>query len=248
VKERLRTIQAAEQENTTSSIELNLNYFTDSMRLQATMESSLEKKTGQALGPRGCKHLIFFVDDLNLPMIDKHGTQQSIAFLLQHFAYKFWFDRQKLVVNEVRDIQFVSCMNPAVGSYLVDPRLQAGFATLAIQIPSEDTIFHIFSAIVSGHFSSFEHRVQNAVKALISATANIYKTVSETFTATPSKLHYVFNMRDISAVVKGLCRALRQYYSSPPAVIRLWVHECERVFCDRLVSQTLRCFRRCSQM
>ena len=238
VKERLRTIQAAEQENTTSSIELNLNYFTDSMRLQATMESSLEKKTGQALGPRGCKHLIFFVDDLNLPMIDKHGTQQSIAFLLQHFAYKFWFDRQKLVVNEVRDIQFVSCMNPAVGSYLVDPRLQAGFATLAIQIPSEDTIFHIFSAIVSGHFSSFEHRVQNAVKALISATANIYKTVSETFTATPSKLHYVFNMRDISAVVKGLCRALRQYYSSPPAVIRLWVHECERVFCDRLVSQT----------
>jgi hypothetical protein len=66
----------------------------------------------------------------------------------------------------------------------------------------------------------------------------MYKAVSETFTATPAKVQYVFNMRDISAVVKGLCRALRQYYSSPPAVIRLWVHECERVFCDRLVSHT----------
>jgi len=238
VKERLRTIQAAEQESTTSSIEIILNYFTNSMRLQSAMESGLEKKTGQSLGPRGCKHLIYFIDDLNLPLVDKYGTQQSLAFLLQNLTYKFWYDRQKLIVNEIRDIQFVSCMNPAVGSYTVDPRLQARFTVLAVQIPSEETIFHIYSAIVSGHFSSFDHRVQKAVQSLISATANMYKAVSETFTATPAKVQYVFNMRDISAVVKGLCRALRQYYSSPPAVIRLWVHECERVFCDRLVSHT----------
>jgi dynein heavy chain len=48
VKERLRTIQAAEQESTTSSIEIILNYFTNSMRLQTAMESGLEKKTGQS--------------------------------------------------------------------------------------------------------------------------------------------------------------------------------------------------------
>ena len=70
VKERLRTIQAAEQESTTSSIEIILNYFTNSMRLQSAMESGLEKKTGQSLGPRGCKHLIYFIDDLNLPLVD----------------------------------------------------------------------------------------------------------------------------------------------------------------------------------
>jgi len=239
VKERLRSIGQVEQEQSTSWIEINMNCFTNSRLLQSIMESGLEKKTGRIFGPRGCKKLIYFIDDLNMPSVDKYGTQQSIAFLLQHFAYKFWYDREKLSANEVHDIQFVSCMNPAVGSFTIDPRFQAGFATFAVCMPAEETIFYIYSSIVSGHFSSFDTQVQKVVsEALIHATANIFKSVSETFTATPAKLQYVFNMRDISAVVKGLCRALRQYYSSPPAVIRLWVHECERVFCDRLVSTT----------
>ena len=239
VKERLRNIKQVEQENSSSFMEINLNFCTDSQLLQTLMESGLEKKTGRVFGPRGCKQLIYFIDDLNMPQVDKYGTQQSIAFLLQHLSYQFWYDRTKLTVNEVHDIQFAACMNPAVGSYTVDPRLQARFATFSVDMPSEETIFYTYSSIVTGYFSSFDTQVQKVVsEALINATVNLYKSMTETFTATPAKMQYVFNMRDISAVVKGLCRALRQYYSSPPAVIRLWLHECERVFGDRLVSHT----------
>ena len=238
VKERLRSITQIENEITTSSIEINFNSYTNSRILQSMMESGLEKRTGRTLGPRGCKKLIYFVDDLNMPQADKYGTQQPIALLLQYFAYKYWFDRQRITTIEIHDVQFVSCMNPSVGSFTVDPRFHAGFATFAVQMPAEETMFHIYSSIVQGHFSSFEAQVQKVVcEALIYATVNLYKSVSGTFTATPAKMQYVFNMRDISAVTKGLCCALRQYYSNPPAVIRLWAHECERVFCDRLASQ-----------
>jgi hypothetical protein len=36
-------------------------------------------------------------------------------------------------------------------------------------------------------------------------------------------------MRQTSAVVQGLSRSLRQYYSTEPSIVRLWLHETERV-------------------
>ena len=59
-----------------SSMNINLNCFTDSMLLQGAMESALEKKTGRTFGPPGSKRLVYFIDDLNMPEVDKYGTQQ----------------------------------------------------------------------------------------------------------------------------------------------------------------------------
>ena len=35
---------------------------------------SLEKKAGKNYGPPGTKHLIYFLDDLNMPEVDTYGT------------------------------------------------------------------------------------------------------------------------------------------------------------------------------
>ena len=35
---------------------------------------------------------------------------------------------------------------------------------------------------------------------------------------------------------QGLCRMVPEQFKEKAAVVRLWVHECERVLCDRLVS------------
>lgn len=43
-------------------------------------------------------------------------------------------------------------------------------------------------------------------------------------------------MRDISKVVQGIFVFDRLYCDSKLTILRLWVHECMRVFCDRLVS------------
>jgi len=62
---------------------------------------------------------------------------------------------------------------------------------------------------------------------------------------TPSKFHYVFNMRELSRIFKGILNIKRDVakkalnlkgMSSYIYLIALWKHECERVFVDKLIS------------
>lgn len=55
---------------------------------------------------------------------------------------------------------------------------------------------------------------------------------------TPTKSHYLFNMRDISKVFLGMYKADKGFHDSKESLFKLWVHECLRVFHDRLISYT----------
>ncbi|CAN0327073.1 unnamed protein product, partial [Phaeothamnion confervicola] len=57
----------------------------------------------------------------------------------------------------------------------------------------------------------------------------------EKLAPTPSKFHYIFNLRDLSRVFEGLCLATVDKISTAGAFVRLWRNECLRVFGDRLV-------------
>lgn len=56
------------------SVNINFNSFTDSLTLQRIIESHVNKLTGKTYGPPANKQLIFFIDDLNMPAVDKYGT------------------------------------------------------------------------------------------------------------------------------------------------------------------------------
>ena len=44
-------------------------------------------------------------------------------------------------------------------------------------------------------------------------------------------------MRELANVFQGCCNATNQYYIKPEMLIRLFIHETKRVYCDRLVSE-----------
>jgi hypothetical protein len=77
------------------------------------------------------------------------------------------------------------------------------------------------------------------------ATMDIYAIITSELLPTPTKSHYIFNMRDLSKVFQGVLRADRQFVDSKDAMTRLWVHECFRVFHDRLIDDTDRCVYVC---
>eukprot|EP00960_Hanusia_phi_P071614 767594-Hanusia_phi.AAC.3 len=54
---------------------------------------------------------------------------------------------------------------------------------------------------------------------------------------TPTRFHYVFNLRDLSRICEGLCTATTDAILDGVAVCRLWRNESLRVFHDRLISQ-----------
>lgn len=51
-----------------------------------------------------------------------------------------------------------------------------------------------------------------------------------------SKFHYQFNIRSLAAVFQGLLKSHPAQFVEPLKMVRLWLHESERVYQDRLVS------------
>ena len=221
-----------------SSMNINLNCFTDSLLLQGAMESVLEKKTGRTFGPVGTKKMVYFIDDINMPQVDKYGTQQPIALLRQLFDYAGWYSRDKLTWRDIQNVQFVSCLNPTAGSFYIDPRLQRSYCTFAVQMPAAESLTRIFLSIVNGHFATgFSPDIVKRGEDIVNATIELSTAVASTFFPTAIKFHYIFNLRDVGNIIEGMLRSQVKFFPSPLVMVRLWMHECERVFMDRMVTE-----------
>ena len=66
----------------------------------------------------------YFIDDLNMPQLDPYDTQSAIALLRQHIDYGCWYDRAKMTIKNIGNSQYLACMNPTAGSFLINPRLE----------------------------------------------------------------------------------------------------------------------------
>ncbi len=67
---------------------------------------------------------------------------------------------------------------------------------------------------------------------------SLLQSVLSTFLPTPSKCHYTFNLRDFAKVIGGVKLVPASHLKDPNKLIRLWCHECYRVFYDRLVDES----------
>ena len=68
---------AFRQMDTERYIFLNVNFSsrTTSRNFQDIIEENIDKRSLKSYGPKSnSKKMIFFIDDLNMPIIDKYGT------------------------------------------------------------------------------------------------------------------------------------------------------------------------------
>ncbi|MGH0146062.1 UNVERIFIED_CONTAM: hypothetical protein FKN15_007605 [Acipenser sinensis] len=176
------------------------NYYTTSAMLQRVLEKPLEKKAGRNYAPPGTKKLIYFIDDLNMPEVDAYGTVQPHTLIRQHLDYCHWYDRQKLSLKEIHNCQYITCMNPAAGSFSVNPRLQRHFSVFAVHFPGVDALATIYSSILNAHFQQgvFSYGVTKSVSTLIQAAICLHQKMTQNFLPTAIRFHYIFNLRDLS--------------------------------------------------
>jgi len=217
---------------------VNMNSFTLAPDLQITMEQPLQKSNVR-WGPPGTLKMVYFIDDMNMPFKDKYDTQSAVELVRQYVDYQGWYDKGKIQQRKISNCLLSACMNPTSGSFNITPRMQRHFTTLAVQMPPPDMVRSIFACIIEGHFGGdgFSPEVASLGPKLVDATIELHKEVMNNFMPSAVKFHYQWNLRELSNIAQGLTRADPQRGFDVPAVCaRLFVHEVERVFLDRMVS------------
>ena len=120
---------------------LNINFSsrTSSLDFQNIINENIDRKSGKIFGPKTPgKKLILFIDDLNMPTIDKYGTQQPNALLKFLVEKNQLFERKgDLELLNLVDMQYIGCTTPpATGNNKVDPRLMSLFSVFNVTSPS----------------------------------------------------------------------------------------------------------------
>ncbi|XP_036352277.2 dynein axonemal heavy chain 10 [Ochotona princeps] len=219
---------------------VNFSSRTTSMDIQRNLEASVEKRTKDTYGPPMGKRLLVFMDDMNMPKVDEYGTQQPIALLKLLLEKGYLYDRGKeLNCKNIRDLGFIAAMGKAGGGRNeVDPRFISLFSVFNVPFPSEESLHLIYSSILQGHTSTFHESIAAVSGLLTSCTLALYKNIVQDLPPTPSKFHYIFNLRDLSRVFNGLVLTNPERFQTVGQMVRVWRNECLRVFHDRLINET----------
>ncbi|XP_072207474.1 dynein axonemal heavy chain 10 [Excalfactoria chinensis] len=218
---------------------INFSSRTTSMDIQRNLETNVEKRSKDTYGPPMGKRLIIFMDDMNMPRVDEYGTQQPIALLKLLLEKGFLYDRSKeMTCKMLRDLGFVAAMGKAGGGRkVVDPRFISLFSVFNIPFPSEQSLNLIYASILKGHTAVFNESISAISETITTCTLELYRRIVCDLPPTPSKFHYIFNLRDLSRVYNGLVLTTPERFQTVTQMVRVWRNECLRVFHDRLINE-----------
>ncbi|XP_068129764.1 dynein axonemal heavy chain 3-like [Hyperolius riggenbachi] len=222
--------------------QINFSVQASANQTQDIFLRKLERRKKRVYGAPLGKQAFVFVDDLNMPAKEKYGAQPPIELLRQWIDHGYWFDRHDTSRIKIRNTSIVAAMAPpAGGGNAVTPRLLRHFNILSIDAFNDETMKSIFHPIADWHFNSgFDTSLKRYSRILVWATMDLYRQVLAAFLPMPSKSHYIFSLRDLSRVFQGIILLKPTEVDANAAgaqkLMRLWIHEVYRVFCDRLVN------------
>lgn len=211
---------------------------TSANQTQDVIESKLIKRKKGVIGAPVGKRTVFFIDDLNLPVLETYGAQPPIELLRQWQDYGGWYKRNSKEgsFNQIVDIQFIAAMGPPDGGRNpISPRFSRHFNIISMNPQSNEVLTHIFSEIVDWFLQKTDFA--SAGSRIVQASVSLFRKVISAFKPRPSKSHYTFNMRDLSKIFQGMVQMKPSQITSRNGLLRLWCHEATRVFRDRLVNE-----------
>eukprot|EP01012_Entosiphon_sulcatum_P030911 TRINITY_DN3847_c0_g1_i1.p1 TRINITY_DN3847_c0_g1~~TRINITY_DN3847_c0_g1_i1.p1 ORF type:complete len:4187 (-),score=787.17 TRINITY_DN3847_c0_g1_i1:47-10915(-) len=219
---------------------VNFSAQTTANMLQDNLMSKFEKRRKDTYGASAGKTFVIFVDDTNLPQKEQYGAQPPIELLRQYLDHGGWYNYAPPIrFNEIIDIVLICAMGPPGGGRnTVTPRFLRHFNLIAFPDLDDASIAKIFSTIMGAALNQdgFLKEIQHSLPAIIAGTTELFHAVSTTFLPTPAHVHYTFNLRDVAHVFALMFEVDPKTLPDLPSWLRLWCHECTRVFSDRLIN------------
>ena len=225
------------------SIQLNFSAQTSANQTQDIIDGKMDKRRRHYYGPTLKRKAIVFVDDLNMPQKEKYGAQPPIELLRQWMDYGGWYDiHADREFRNIQDLLFVAAMSPPSGGRNnVTGRYLRHYNLVYVEPYDATSLSYIFVNIMSWYFATntapaYPRSIEQMKEATVDATIQVYKEVSDNLLPTPAKSHYTYNLRDVSKVFQGISVATHKSIRNDGEFVRLWAHECLRVFSDRLIN------------
>lgn len=72
---------------------------------------------------------------------------------------------------------------------------------------------------------------------IVQASIQLHHRCAQMFLPTAVKFHYIFNLRDLSNCFQGLLFSGNECLQSSTDLMRLWFHETQRVYGDKLIDE-----------
>ncbi|CAH6719016.1 dynein heavy chain, cytoplasmic [[Candida] jaroonii] len=183
------------------------------------------------------KWVVVFCDEINLPGVDKYGSQKVISLMRQMIEWKgFWHDKDMQWVT-MKNIQFVgACNSPKdPGRQKLSDRFLRHVTLLMVDYPGRSSLEQIYG--------SFNSAVMKCAPDLKGYTNSVTKAMIDIYCRTKDHLtpqsyaHYIYSPRELTRWTRGLLEAIKvTTYTELGKFLRLWYHEGLRLFHDRLVT------------
>lgn len=234
---------------TTILKKINFSSATTHNMFQKSMEADLEKGIGKVLNPSYGRWMMVFLDDISMPEANAWGDQPTLEIVRQLIEsggfYSLDKDKRGDKMQIERVLYTAAMTHPGGGRNDIPNRLKRHFFMFNMLPPSNLTIDNIYGAMLQQHFAGESYRpIKDVITNVTVMTVDLWSKVRAKMLPTPSRFHYIFNMRDLSRIFQGILHAPVEIYQGYRGqdmlilFIHLWRHECERVLSDKLTNYT----------